>query len=354
MPPVADYEAKNRAFLQKLQARNQLRKEQQEAKELSDADRLRRERDFNCCFSGANRRKTPPARSRRSASGGAFGHERLEDNGGWRQWEEHTVQIQGSGGEVFALRPSGERHTLARRLMADAPSDVETEGLFMRTSSGSTCRFGRTVQAVAEDCPAGAEAGYPEAPPARSPQSITQRELRALLAELEEDGPLQQDGASAAEPHAEEEGQEGGAPERGSAGPVAYCTGPLLEGGGSPPVRLPSESRPTSARSATGEGQEEQDEEEAPEARPATPTSSEVLAEAEEVLMSSPTPVGEVVMSSPTPAGEVVASSPTPEELAQRIAGLPQAWREKLLRVLQEAEASVGSEPVSCEDGRAC
>eukprot|EP00408_Alexandrium_pacificum_P032070 CAMPEP_0171269866 /NCGR_PEP_ID=MMETSP0790-20130122/60413_1 /TAXON_ID=2925 /ORGANISM="Alexandrium catenella, Strain OF101" /LENGTH=105 /DNA_ID=CAMNT_0011738683 /DNA_START=42 /DNA_END=356 /DNA_ORIENTATION=+ len=105
MPASSGYEAQNRAFIQKLQARNQLKRQQEDAKEDSEADRLRRERDFSVCFSGANARRAQQSRGRRSASSGAYEHERLSN--GWRQWEEHTVEIQGCAGEVFALRPSG-------------------------------------------------------------------------------------------------------------------------------------------------------------------------------------------------------------------------------------------------------
>ena len=33
-----------------------------------------------------------------------------DDAGAWgRHWEEHTVEIRGHGGEVYAIRPTGER-----------------------------------------------------------------------------------------------------------------------------------------------------------------------------------------------------------------------------------------------------
>jgi len=300
-----------------------MRKEQQEAKEHNEAERLRREQNFSVCFSGANSRKTPTARNRRSSSGGAFGQERL-GAGCWRQWEEHTVEIQGSGGEVFALRPSGERQT--RRLDGRAPSGEckgGPRGSPCGGSSGSSFGLGRRVRAISEDCPWDEPACGPEAPPASSPQSATQRELRALLAELEESPKAQQ---AAPISDAGVQARHGSGLEvdvqAGDDGILeAIGSFRLSEAGESQALKSVGEARPTSSCGFPAGGGE------VGPAGPATPTSSQVLAEAEEALRCSP----------------------APQELAERIARLPQMWQERLLQLLQEAEASSGLESSTCQ-----
>lgn len=99
---VPKHEAQHRAYLQRLQERNQTFR-QQKGNDDKFLDKLRREQGFSVCFSGANASKGGvPSRNKPSK-----GHSR----GGspWRQWEEGTVEIKGLRGEVYAVRPTGER-----------------------------------------------------------------------------------------------------------------------------------------------------------------------------------------------------------------------------------------------------
>ncbi|CAK9093204.1 Uncharacterized protein SCF082_LOCUS43848 [Durusdinium trenchii] len=101
--PVPKHEVQHRAYLQKLQERNQAHRQQRE-NDGKVQDQLRREQGFSVCFSGANASKGGlPSKSRQTRGS------RLRGNSPWRRWEEATVEIKGLGGEVYAIRPSGER-----------------------------------------------------------------------------------------------------------------------------------------------------------------------------------------------------------------------------------------------------
>jgi len=118
MPVSSEFEAKNRLYLQKLQLRNQLKRQQQAAQEQSEAERVRREQNFNVCFSGANSQRTlQGARGRSSRRGGCA------PDGGWRQWDERTVEIAGAGGQVFAVRPNGARRSSSLQAIATDSDD---------------------------------------------------------------------------------------------------------------------------------------------------------------------------------------------------------------------------------------
>eukprot|EP00913_Durusdinium_trenchii_P013568 g12738.t1 len=83
--------------------RNQAHRQQRE-NDGKVQDQLRREQGFSVCFSGANASKGGlPSKSRQTRGS------RLRGNSPWRRWEEATVEIKGLGGEVYAIRPSGER-----------------------------------------------------------------------------------------------------------------------------------------------------------------------------------------------------------------------------------------------------
>lgn len=99
---VPKHEAQHRAYLQRLQERNQAFRQQKENDDKF-LDKLRREQGFSVCFSGANASKGGvPSRNKPSR-----GHSR--GSSPWRQWEEGTVEIKGLRGEVYAVRPTGER-----------------------------------------------------------------------------------------------------------------------------------------------------------------------------------------------------------------------------------------------------
>jgi len=142
------------------------------------------------------------------------------------------------------------------------------------------------------------------AEPTPLPLSVTQRELKELLSEFGESNrellaeltePPAEEGGDDAAPAAAEEAGEGQQP--ATPGEEEECNAPA-------------------PASPVGEGA-------AAAERPLvlSPTSSMVLAEAEEVLMQPPTAV----------------------ELADRISRLPQLWQGKILRLLEEAEASMGA-----------
>lgn len=104
---------KHRAYLASLHERNETSRQQKEAELLQKADVLKKEQGFSTHFSGANlnhiAKKKPP---RRPSTGG-------RDNpslpAGYVQglqgcaWQENTVEIRGEGGEVYGIRPTGER-----------------------------------------------------------------------------------------------------------------------------------------------------------------------------------------------------------------------------------------------------
>jgi len=149
----AGHEAQHRAYLQLLQERNQRQRHLRQEDEHRQGHQLRREQGFNVCFSGANS-------SRRTASSSSYGS-RLRDNhnggarggvggglegewggGAWRQWEERTVEIKGNGGEIYAVRPSGERRDISASIDSSEKNarrqrqEDSTEKL--RTSLGTT------------------------------------------------------------------------------------------------------------------------------------------------------------------------------------------------------------------------
>lgn len=92
---------------------------QREAEDSRRQDQLKREQGFSCCFSGANKATVRKNPTRRYSAGFATESPRHRatasprgDAGGlgtWRRWEEHTVEIRGDDGEVYALRPTGDR-----------------------------------------------------------------------------------------------------------------------------------------------------------------------------------------------------------------------------------------------------
>lgn len=113
---------KHRAYLQSLQNKNQAAKVVREAEQLRRQDRIKREQGFNCCFSGANATVRKSSARRSSSSGGTPGP--AAGNGffaipkpcasdacgyGCSQWEERTVEIRAEGGEIYSIRPCGER-----------------------------------------------------------------------------------------------------------------------------------------------------------------------------------------------------------------------------------------------------
>eukprot|EP00401_Gymnodinium_catenatum_P009245 CAMPEP_0117481494 /NCGR_PEP_ID=MMETSP0784-20121206/12929_1 /TAXON_ID=39447 /ORGANISM="" /LENGTH=297 /DNA_ID=CAMNT_0005275953 /DNA_START=122 /DNA_END=1010 /DNA_ORIENTATION=- len=104
----SSHDSRNRAYLQKLQERNQLLKQQRQEQEQQLADQVKREQSFNCFFGGAN---APKSRQPAVTASAAMPSIEAEAAGAWGQgaWEERTVEIKGCDGEIIALRPSGER-----------------------------------------------------------------------------------------------------------------------------------------------------------------------------------------------------------------------------------------------------
>jgi len=128
------HEAQHRAYLQLLQERNQAQRQLRQEDDHRQSHQMRREQGFNVCFSGANSsRRTPSSSSyggrlRDGCSGAAaLGFGRGSGGGGsgdawgggaWRKWEERTVEIKGDGGEIYAVRPTGERRDVPASLAA--------------------------------------------------------------------------------------------------------------------------------------------------------------------------------------------------------------------------------------------
>lgn len=108
---------KHQEYLAKLQERNQAQRLLKEADERSRDPQRQREQGFSVCFSGANSTKRGPLRRHSVGCNGGGDRYSLgaqmrnyDDAGAWgRHWEEHTVEIRGHGGEVYAIRPTGER-----------------------------------------------------------------------------------------------------------------------------------------------------------------------------------------------------------------------------------------------------
>lgn len=105
---------KHRAYLQSLQSKNNVVKIVREAEESRRKDQLHREQGFSCCFSGANataRKSSARRNSPGAAAGNGFFAARnaCADGYGCSKWEERTVEIRGESGEVYAIRPCGER-----------------------------------------------------------------------------------------------------------------------------------------------------------------------------------------------------------------------------------------------------
>mmetsp|Transcript_49099 Transcript_49099/g.158572 ORF Transcript_49099/g.158572 Transcript_49099/m.158572 type:complete len:307 (-) Transcript_49099:501-1421(-) len=118
---AAKYEDKHRAYLQKIQDKNLAERQLKEEEERRNSDKNRREAGFSVCFNGANNsgRRTSRASSARGqrdagrcpfgGGGAGFGGAGGVDGVWGKQWEEKTVEIKGQEGEVYAVRPSGER-----------------------------------------------------------------------------------------------------------------------------------------------------------------------------------------------------------------------------------------------------
>lgn len=315
MPATSDYEAANRAFIRKLQARNQVKRELQEAgKESGDAERARREQNFSVCFSGANARKSPQhTRSTRNRSGSHLSQERHA--GGWRQWEENTVEIAGHSGEVFSLRPTGERKLLR------GVQEPETD--FNRVIRSNSFNLSRSLRAAAEDCPSGPVTPTGGQRAAAFAPSLTQRELHDLLVELEGEESLGVQDLEEESQHlsAPAEPQEEDAAKGASQAPTRPTTASSERAAVSDEPTAAASTRPTSAREVP-EGEEE----------PQRPRWSRSCSLSEPKEDRGPSLLAE--------AEEVLNASPTPEQLADRILQLPLPWREKLLQALEEAEAA--------------
>ncbi|OLQ04546.1 hypothetical protein AK812_SmicGene12360 [Symbiodinium microadriaticum] len=91
-------EEKHRAYLQRLQERNQVQRQQQQ--DETTQEKLRREQGFNVCFSGANAAQ--------------------------RQWEEATVEIKGIGGETQKV-PTGTEEDAAEEETEEIPEELPEE-----------------------------------------------------------------------------------------------------------------------------------------------------------------------------------------------------------------------------------
>mmetsp|Transcript_57739 Transcript_57739/g.129489 ORF Transcript_57739/g.129489 Transcript_57739/m.129489 type:complete len:359 (+) Transcript_57739:72-1148(+) len=189
-----NFDDRHQEYLRKLQARNLQQRLAREAEEQRNADRLRREQGFSVYISGANQRRSASLERQRSPSFDAG------DRNAARQWEENTVEIRGLGGEVHALRPSGERRFLPPRLPAipvaaglilgSSSTSVatlkQTAGCTLRSPS-SPARFGDVMRLDSElgepTMRCSASGAYPQSRGVAT-LTATQRELQGLLPSL--------------------------------------------------------------------------------------------------------------------------------------------------------------------------
>lgn len=288
-PQVSRHEEKHRAYLQILQERNQQHKQLKEADSQRNSQYLRREQGFSVCFSGANAQRTPTSAARESSAHSFFGR----GSGGYaagagaRVWEERTVEIRGLDGEVFAIRPSGERR-----------DPVPTNASVPETASPTASK------------------GAPSSPrPAGTRLSSTQEDLKLLHEELLAAGLVLEESTaneSAADAAASDLPDEGRASPQKTQVLAMEEDSPEGPGEGAASIAPSSPKRPP-------ELQEEQER---------SLDLSEVLSgeRLEWLLAESP------------------SSSPTAAELAERLAKLPKEWRRSLLRQVEEAERAVAAE----------
>ncbi|CAK0866030.1 unnamed protein product [Prorocentrum cordatum] len=131
---------------------------------------MRREQGFSCCFSGANvgHRFGPSfagggSRPAGSSLGGlrvagSSARSRSEGPPGepWRQWEERTVQLLGADGEVYGIRPSGERVQAAPGPCESTAADGDGGG-HDRSPSGPSVATTSLLEALASVVEGGAD-----------------------------------------------------------------------------------------------------------------------------------------------------------------------------------------------------
>lgn len=414
------YEAKHRAYLQVLQARNQSYRDQQRSVRAQHADRERRETGFSLCFSGANAQKTPCGpppvpeiggkRRCRSSSGLHWEGDRAKNGQGtasgyssqargWRQWEERTVQIRGHDGAIFAIKPTGERSTVANpqsgcetTLLGTASCSEAAggESAGSQTLSGSPTRqqprssAGSSGGSAASQVPEkletegedgdfqvechsepGSDSGDVESVPEevddalRATMSATQQELRDLRQHLLDAGLA--DDADHVPPVPEEEALVAEGLGDVSTVRIASLAGTLAPEVATGTLGLPPEVATSASLQATVGPQADEPASSStstPRANHASPcaplattAATAAAAVAADAAMSSAVAEEQARLEALSPRAQMaqlVSShavqgadrAPTPRalDLAERITRLPAAWRGALIRLLEVAE----------------
>jgi len=297
---------KHRAYLASLQERNQACRQLQEADARPKEQQMMREQGFSLCFAGANRTRQGLARrhsagSVRRASPvcrgyGAAGRACEAARVFGRQWEEHTVEILGLDGEVYGVRPTGER------VAELSPSCIEAASVsaILPESPSPAAMEGDSEQqaAFASDCQSPAFAG---ASAAREQALALLRLQRSTMASV-----VLFTGGEGAE-------SEESRFDNPAKGEVAEAS---LQG-----------DMATSALGETSGDESAAEQADEDDARAALPVASNVSTEAS-------------ILWSPDKAAKADEAA----VLAERISKLPGRWRAALLRHLEEAEADVATE----------
>lgn len=205
-------DAQHRAYLQLLQERNHANRHSREQEKHKEQDRLKREAGFNVCFSGANApARSASARQRDVARGLHFpgGGGSNEAEGVWRKWEDKTVEIKGIDGEVYAVRPTGERRDMQDRLRTGGRARLGLGGAVSSSAPPPALREEQEEQAEEADrsreertprpnSRSGADRRFDkdtmspgskdEEERGNDPLSKTQEDLRDICQQLVEDG----------------------------------------------------------------------------------------------------------------------------------------------------------------------
>jgi len=330
-PAGSGHEAQHRAYLQALQERTRAHRQQQEAERQKNAERIRREQGFNACFSGANARVTP---TRQSRSGGGLGKDVA---GAWRQWEPGTVEIRGNDGEVYAIRPTGERRAAQAgdgvaaisSAAVDSPLGSTIRPLTSLAEADADVAQSLHGDASSEDgkaCEADTEVPLEVDEALRATLGATQQDLQSLLQKLSQEdeepsdtSPLETEVAAAADAVPDEAKP----PQSLTAAPqsVAVAEVDAIVAAVEPVAADRAAAEPCDGGATT------------PTAPPCAPPPMVGAA------MLPPLPSLEPPSGAQSPESPAPLPSPSAEELAARIARLPRGWKGALLRLLEDAEA---------------
>jgi len=302
---------KHRAYLASLQERNQACRQLREADEQCKEQQMKREQGFSLCFSGANRTRKGPARRHSAGSVrsdspvcrgyGTPGRACEDVSALGRRWEEHTVEILGLDGEVYGVRPTGERVAELSPSCLEAFGDDSYE--FWAAAASPILTESPSPAAVQPESEQQASSASQCKSPPFAAASAAREQALALLR-------LQRCTATSGISFTE-----GLAAESGDG-----CFDYVTEG----------ETAETLLHDATTAAPREASEDEG------------TAEEADEEDASAVPPLALDLTMSPADRTELELAD-EPAVLAERITKLPGRWRASLLRHLEEAEADVAA-----------